>query len=333
MNKIACVDLDGTLAHYDDWKGEEHFGNPIEGAASAMVKLKEKGWTIIVFTTRSNKKAIKGFLDENNIVFDHINENPHQPENAIGGKPFADVYIDDRAISFYGKWDETLERVENFQPWKKTKETVNLKAEYCNDFLKNDFNQSYQQLRHYDSLNWEITKFSILELLVGIASVWAIYSFAKDTDNSNTYVAMNYSWIIPSILGVSYIFSILASFLISRNRVYFAKVARYINEHRDFAFKENLTGFKNLSKFYTNPNFPTAFDKWSTQLVCLYVIQVVSSIMFGALVYGMISIKSSNFCLTIGFSLFSGLISIVVNLWVYISYMKNQDSKLGNASH
>jgi hypothetical protein len=204
--------------------------------------------------------------------------------------------------------------------------------EYSKDFLKHDFDQSYQQLRHYDSLNWDITKFSFLELLVGIAAVWAIYGFAKDSDNSGTYVAINYKWIIPSILGICYVFSLLASFLISRNRVYFAKVARYINEHRKFAFESKPIGFKNVSKFYTSPDFPYAFDTWSTQLVCLYVLQFVSAFLFGALVYSTLALKFENKLLPFGICFLGGLISLFANLWIYISYMKRQDNKLGNAS-
>lgn len=328
-NRIVCIDLDGTLAHYDDWKGESYFGRIINGASKALAEIKEKGWLIIIFTTRTNKELIKNFLDENNLVFDFINENPYQPENAIGGKPFADVYIDDRAIQFNGNWQEIVNEIDTFEPWEKRNSMQTNNEEYSKDFLKHDFDQSYQQLRHYDSLNWDITKFSFLELLVGIAAVWAIYGFAKDSANSNTFVAINIAWIIPSVFGICYMFSLLASFLISRNRVYFAKVARYINEHRKFAFDSKPAGFKNVSKFYTSPDFPRAFDTWSTQLVCLYVIQFVSAFIFGALIYSIATLKIENEFWQYGLSLIGGLISTIINLWIYISYMKKQDTKLG----
>ena len=32
MKNTVCVDLDGTLAKYDGWKGLEHIGEPIDGS-------------------------------------------------------------------------------------------------------------------------------------------------------------------------------------------------------------------------------------------------------------------------------------------------------------
>ncbi len=115
--KYVCVDLDGTIAHYTEWRGVEHFGEPIEGARQALEQLREKGWKIIIFTTRGDATAVGKYLDEHAIPFDYINFNPDQPANAIGGKVYADAYIDDRSIPFNGDWKSTLEETLRFVPW------------------------------------------------------------------------------------------------------------------------------------------------------------------------------------------------------------------------
>lgn len=45
--KTICVDFDGVIAQYDGFKGNDIFGDPIDGVQSAMEVLKKKGFTII----------------------------------------------------------------------------------------------------------------------------------------------------------------------------------------------------------------------------------------------------------------------------------------------
>jgi len=33
------------------------------------------------------------------------------------GKPMAEIYIDDRALTFRGNWEETLREAQEFSPW------------------------------------------------------------------------------------------------------------------------------------------------------------------------------------------------------------------------
>jgi hydroxymethylpyrimidine pyrophosphatase-like HAD family hydrolase len=115
--KTICVDIDGTLTHFEEWKGDFYFGKVLPGAAEAMRNLRQEGWYIIIYTTRGNRNAVKEFLDANQITYDAINENPFQPDNAKDGKLLADVYIDDRAITFDGNWSTALSKIKLFKPW------------------------------------------------------------------------------------------------------------------------------------------------------------------------------------------------------------------------
>lgn len=100
--KTICVDFDGVIAQYDGFKGNDIFGDPIDGVQSAMEVLKKKGFTIIIFTTRTASSKLKKYLNDNHITYDYINENPDQPKGSNSGKPIADIYLDDRAICFKG---------------------------------------------------------------------------------------------------------------------------------------------------------------------------------------------------------------------------------------
>lgn len=117
--KTICIDIDGTICRYSEWINPHHFGEILPNAQEIINKLHEDGWYIIIFSTRSDKEIIKDFLIRNNIYFDSINNNPYQPQNAVGGKPLADIYLDDRAITFMGNWIQTYAEIVNFKPWEK----------------------------------------------------------------------------------------------------------------------------------------------------------------------------------------------------------------------
>jgi hypothetical protein len=119
--KYMCVDLDGTIAHYDGWKGEDHFGEPITGVQDALGGLRDEGWVVIVFTTRRDTPRIEEYLRRNAIPYDYVNRNPEVPGAEEAGKPFAHVYVDDRAVPFDGDWKRAMERVRTFRTWEELK--------------------------------------------------------------------------------------------------------------------------------------------------------------------------------------------------------------------
>jgi len=47
-----AVDLDGTLAHYDDWQGHLHIGAPIPSMVEHVKEWVSQGYTVVIFTAR-----------------------------------------------------------------------------------------------------------------------------------------------------------------------------------------------------------------------------------------------------------------------------------------
>jgi len=103
--KTVAIDLDGTLAHYDGWKGEDVIGEMRPGAADVVKWLKKKGHKVVLWTTRGNTERLKKWLKENDISVDYINENPDQPPNT-SAKIIAEIYVDDRSIDARKSWPE-----------------------------------------------------------------------------------------------------------------------------------------------------------------------------------------------------------------------------------
>lgn len=50
--KTIAVDLDGTLAHYDGWKGIEHIGDPIPRMLARVRRWRVQGHEVVIFTAR-----------------------------------------------------------------------------------------------------------------------------------------------------------------------------------------------------------------------------------------------------------------------------------------
>jgi hydroxymethylpyrimidine pyrophosphatase-like HAD family hydrolase len=121
--KTICVDFDGTITDYSaGFQGVGKFGEPLPEVAKYMQKLQQDGWMIIIFTTRGEVTLLSRYLREHDIPFSYINHNPNNPSNANLGKPMADVYLDDRGITFNGNWEQAYEAVSSFAPWFKQEE-------------------------------------------------------------------------------------------------------------------------------------------------------------------------------------------------------------------
>lgn len=50
------VDLDGTLAYYDQWRGHKHIGDPIPLMVHKVQEMLEEGKDVRIFTARASRK-------------------------------------------------------------------------------------------------------------------------------------------------------------------------------------------------------------------------------------------------------------------------------------
>lgn len=122
--KIA-IDFDGVLHGYSKgWADGTVYDPPVPGTRKAMEQLKAQGHYLIIFSTRTNKvfrkksdpdqqPLMEAWLAEHSIPFDKI---------WLYGKPMADIYLDDRALTFKGDWQQTLQDISVFKPWLKAEE-------------------------------------------------------------------------------------------------------------------------------------------------------------------------------------------------------------------
>ena len=115
INKVICLDFDDVINDYDTWENEGYIkikGEPIAGIKKAIAQFKKAGCTILVHSVRcghiGGANAISDYLAKHNIPVDAVCHN----------KPPADIYVDDKAITFKGKWNKSMiQNVLKFKGW------------------------------------------------------------------------------------------------------------------------------------------------------------------------------------------------------------------------
>jgi len=180
-------------------------------------------------------------------------------------------------------------------------------------FLERDFNQCFQQMRHYDAQILDILKFmfTAYSALIGVAIGLYQFGLKEGKDLSSPAIA---ALVVGLSLGL-FMFAVIV-----RNRVYFVQVARYINEQRSFFFKLKPMGFENKSKMYANNGQPPFFNWRSSHSWLCYIIAALNSTLLGVLLY--IVFPCAWKIVTIGC-----MVLLLLQLIIAIAYLKFRENK------
>lgn len=97
--KSVAIDLDGTLAEYDGWKGVEHIGKPIPVMMEVVKLMIGMGYDVEIFTARVSSNSDEEATEAEYYIHKWLRENglPHLEVTAIKKKKF-DEFWDDRAV-------------------------------------------------------------------------------------------------------------------------------------------------------------------------------------------------------------------------------------------
>jgi len=101
----VCFDLDNTLVTYPHFSGDYTTVLPIQPMIDLARKMKSDGHCIIIHTARRMKTHAYNVgavcRDIGKITFDTLEKFEIPYDELIFGKPYADIYIDDRAVNPY----------------------------------------------------------------------------------------------------------------------------------------------------------------------------------------------------------------------------------------
>lgn len=112
--KTICFDFDNTIHSYKTPYTKPVIipDEPVPGAKEFIAKLRAAGFRVVVLSTRcaytGGVDAVKAWLRKYEIIVDDV----------VKSKPPAVVYIDDRGLTFKGKFDSKFyKQVVEFEPY------------------------------------------------------------------------------------------------------------------------------------------------------------------------------------------------------------------------
>ena len=105
---VVCVDLDGVLNLFDEYRGPEYFHPPRAGAREFLLALRNSGYRVVVFTVRWHE-WVRAWLQQHGLA-DCV-------DDVTDRKPPAHAYLDDRAVCFDGDFGAALQRIREFRPF------------------------------------------------------------------------------------------------------------------------------------------------------------------------------------------------------------------------
>lgn len=184
-------------------------------------------------------------------------------------------------------------------------------------FLECDFNQSFQQIRHYDSQIFDILKFTFTGYTTLISVALGLYQFGL---KEHIYFKMP----LIAILSIGFLIGLFMFVLALQNRVYFVRVVRYLNEQRELFLQYKPLGFENKSNMYTDYKQPVYFNWRSSQAWLCYIMTALNSILLGVILF---ILFNSNYYKWIIITI-SGFGLFIIQMLIAVLYLKSQDEKL-----
>lgn len=194
------------------------------------------------------------------------------------------------------------------------RQTSNIEDGYKKDILVTDFQQCMYMLRHYDSINWDLSKFCFGQIIVVIGACWTILNRERGSEQTlwDIYSNGTSNYIVGGVLLLSACFVFLTLIAIARNRTYFVLMGRYLNEHRQNVAKNNSFGFENKSKMWDNPTFPVILDWKSTQMVCIILFSLCFILLLFISLYSLFLEMTCGICWSILVTLISIILSFII---------------------
>lgn len=190
-------------------------------------------------------------------------------------------------------------------------------------FLERDFNQSFEQMRHYDNQIIEMAKLMpvIYGGMTGLALGFNQLGINQRIDLRYPIMAGLFAALVVGITLFAHVI---------RTRVYFVHVCRYVNEHRRFFLAMKPLGFPNATGMYTSINKPPFFDWPSSHLMIAGAMAFLNAVLGGVAAF--IYFYRGDVESAIGLATVEVAVVFSLQALAGIGYLNSRDNKTADES-
>lgn len=196
------------------------------------------------------------------------------------------------------------------------------------DLLVADFSGCFEQMRHYEEAFLTRLDFGFGGIVAVTGATAFLIEHFKAT--ASILVLSGFLLVVSSLAGMLLVWSL------ARNRVYFAFVARYVNEIRVLYMAHHPGNLKNKSGMYSDYRFPKIFAPGSSQSIDIYFLALcVSLLVCGAatvfdLAYRLTA--GAGLSINLGLAILTFLVSLASQVCIVIVYWYRKEHKTADAA-
>ncbi|MFZ5942165.1 MAG: hypothetical protein ACOYXB_16480 [Bacteroidota bacterium] len=191
-----------------------------------------------------------------------------------------------------------------------------MEQSFKHDFLISEYQECFSQMRHYDSNTNEILKLCFTFYAGVITLALGVYQFIYQK-NPNDNISLFY---ISLILFLSFIVGLIVAILVVSNRKYFVKVARQVNNIRNY-YSKNIDDFEN--KLPVDNKSPKAYNTKSSQMIIILLLVLTNSLILFFATYSMLRYLDSCLRFTFYFGFILSITYFLLNWFLIKKYLKN----------
>lgn len=189
------------------------------------------------------------------------------------------------------------------------------------DFLLSEYQECFNHMRHYDSIEIDFIKFSFSGYIALIGGSFALMQYLKENPQGNLYIA--------TVLLLGFLGGLILLAFAVRNRAYYVIVARQVNTIRKYFLEKSDLDFIKYNKCYLNESKPQNFNLKSTYTFLISLLIIFNTVILsGAMLVFTKHILTGTF----GWPHFLiGIVVIIVSIFLQfkfsIDYLRKRDSK------